>query len=109
MGPEWRTSEKKSLKKFSEQSYKSSKGLVQRFDPINATSKTSINSYIRWMVKRQTQPLDNLDKLEQYISKARLIEVGSLISWWLSPTERSRFLLLSSMAIDILSIPEMFS
>ncbi len=38
-----------------------------------------------------------------------MIEVGSLISWWISPAQRSRFLLLSSMAIDIFSIPAMSS
>ena len=57
------------------------------------------------MAKRQAQPVDNLDKLEQCVSEARLVEVGSLISWWMSPAQRSRFPLLSSMAINVLSIP----
>ena len=42
-------------------------------------------------------------------TEACLIEVGSLISWWMSPAQRSRFPLLSSMAIDIFSISAMSS
>lgn len=38
-----------------------------------------------------------------------MIEVGSLISWWMSPAQRFRFPLLSSMEFDIFSIPAMFS
>lgn len=53
------------------------------------------------MARKQAQPVDNLDELEQYVSEARLIEVGWLISWWISPAQRSRFPLPSSMAIDI--------
>lgn len=54
-------------------------------------------------------PVDNLDELEQYVSEARLIEVGSLIIWWMSPAQRSRFPLLSSITIEIFSIPAMSS
>ena len=98
-----------SLKTFWEQSYCSSTGLVQRVDLANPDTETSNNAFQRWIAKKQAQPIDNLEKLVQYVSEARLIEVGSLISWWISPAQRSRFPLLSSMAIDIFSIPAMSS
>ena len=83
--------------------------MVQRVDLANTDTETSNNAFQRWIAKKQAQPIDNLDELEQCISEARLIEVGSLISWWISPAQRSRFPLLLSMAIDIFSIPAMSS
>ena len=106
--PEWRHSAKQRLKTFWEQSYRSSTGLVQRADNNNPTSESS-NLFLRWIAKKQAQPIDNLDELEQYTSEPRLIEVGSVLSWWISPAQRSRFPLLSAMAIDIFSIPAMSS
>lgn len=82
---------------------------MQRVDPASTTTKTGTISFSLWMAKKRAQPVDNLDELGQYVSEARLLEVGSLISWWMSPAQRSRFPLLSSMAIDIFSIPAMSS
>lgn len=107
--PEWRNSAKRSLKMFWEQSYRSSTGRAQRADTENPTSDSN-NLFLLWMEKKQAQPIDNLDELEQYTSEARLIEVGSsVLSWWVSRAQRSRFPLLSAMAIDIFSIPAMSS
>ncbi len=62
--PEWRTSANQSLKTFWEQSYRSSTGLVQRVDLANTDTGTSNNAFQRWIVKKQVQPIDNLDELE---------------------------------------------
>ncbi len=35
-----------------------------------------------------------------------MIEAGSLVSWWINAAQRSRYFLLSSMAIDTFSIPD---
>ena len=59
--------------------------MVQRVDPANTDTETSHNAFQRWIAKEQAQPVNNLDELEQYVSEARLIEVGSLISWKISP------------------------
>lgn len=109
--PEWRNSAKDSLQNFWEQSYRSSTaGRVQRADTEENPISDSNNLFLLWMEKKQAQPIDNLNELEKYTSEARLIEVGSsVLSWWLSPAQRSRFPLLSAMAIDIFSIPAMSS
>lgn len=107
--PEWRNSAKESLRNFWEQSYRSSTaGRAQRADTEENHTSDSNNLFLLWMEKKQAQSIDNLDELEQYTSEARLIEVGSsVLSWWVSPAQRSRFPLLSAMAIDIFSIPAM--
>lgn len=107
--PKWQTSAKQSLKSFWEHSYHSSTGLIHRADPANIATDNSNNAFSRWIARTQAQPVDNLDKLEQYVSEACLVDVESLISRWMSPVQRSRFPLLSSTVIDIFSIPAMFS
>ena len=105
----WQTNAKQSLKSFWKHSYHSSIGLIHRVDPANIATDNSNNAFSRWIARTQAQPVDNLDELKQYVSEARLVDVGSLISWWMSPAQRSRFPLLSSMVIDFFSIPAMSS
>lgn len=109
--PEWRNSAKETLQNFWEQFYHSSTaGRAQRADTEEIPIPDSTNLFLLWMEKKQAQPIDDLDELEQYTSEARLIEVGSsVLSWWVNPAQRSRFPLLSAMAIDIFSIPAMSS
>ncbi len=61
------------------------------------------------MAKKQAQPVDDVNELQQYISEPRLMHTGPDILWWMDTAQRSRFPLLSAMAIDIFSIPAMSS
>lgn len=106
--PELRNRARRSLRVFWEGSYKSSTGLAQKVDDENPMSESS-NLFLLWLARKQAQSIDNLDELEQYTSEPRLVEVGSVMSWWTCPAQRSRFPLLSAMAIDIFSIPAMSS
>lgn len=50
------------------------------------------------------QLINNLDKLEDNISNPQLIKVGFLILWWINSTQKSKFLLLLLMTINIFYI-----
>lgn len=53
------------------------------------------------MVQKNTLHLDNLNELEQYVFETCFVEVGSRISCWMSPAQRSRFPEFSSVVMDI--------
>ena len=61
------------------------------------------------MAKKEAQPVDDLDELERYLAEPHLLELRSVIMWWMDPAQRTRFPLLSVMAIDIFSTPAMSS
>lgn len=96
------------MKSFWENSYRSSTRLVHREDRTEMLSQTE-NSFLYWISKKEAQPLDDLDELERYLAEPRLLELRSVISWWMDPAQRTRFSLLSAMAIDIFSIPAISS
>ena len=106
--PEWRFSAKQSLKSFWESTYRSSTGNVQRVQDTNDQT-TSNNAYLSWIAKKQAQPLENVEELQQYVSEPRLMHTGPVISWWMDTAQLTRFPVLSTMALDIFSIPAMSS
>lgn len=106
--PQWRTSAKQSLKSFWKKFYRSSTGLVYREDRIEVAFQTE-KHLMSWMAKRDAQPLNNLNKLERYSAKPGLLELRSIVSWWMDPAPQTRFPLLSAMATDMFSLPAMSS
>lgn len=101
------------MKEFWETKYRSSTGLstYNSTDPI--TIKTD-NKFFQWMnKKRGDSKVRDRDEFDQYIVDpmvlAEDLEGRTVLDWWLESKQRTRFPLLSLMAIDIFSIPAMSS
>lgn len=53
--------------------------------------------------------LEDIDELDQYLTESCLKKTITVVGWWQDEAQKSRFPLLSLMAIDIFSIPAMSS
>ena len=103
--PIWKRQARISLKSFWESKYRSSTGLPQPPSPPNPDLE---NSFLQWMEEKSTV-LEDIDELDRYLAEPRLKKIATVIGWWQDPAQKSRFPLLSLMAIDIFSIPAMSS
>lgn len=56
---------------------------------------------------RKSTVLEDIDELGRYLAEPRLKKIATVIGWWQDQAQKSRFPLLSLMAIDIFSIPAM--
>lgn len=103
--PEWQPQMKQAMKTFWEDTYRSNTGLPER--PVDDSIETD-NQYIIWMRRQVRVQHDATDELERYLNEPLLVENDrSAIEWWVMPEQRRRLPLLSTMAIDIYSIPAM--
>lgn len=93
------------MKTFWEDTYRSNTGLPE--PPVDDLIETD-NQYIIWMRRQVRVQHDATDELERYLNEPLLVENDrSAIEWWVMPEQRRRLPLLSTMAIDIYSIPAM--
>ena len=97
---------KKSLNDLWQQEYCIATGMPNYSKPERETD----NQFLQWMFNIKESMDPNKDELERYLDEGRVaLGTSSPLKWWCSPTNRTRFPLLSRMAIDILSIPAMSS
>ena len=101
----WKDEARVSLKSFWETKYRSSTGLPQA---PNSPEPDLENVFLQWMEEKSTV-LEDIDELDRYLTEPRLKKISTVIGWWQDQAQKSRFLLLSLMAIDIFSIPAMSS
>ena len=109
--PEWQPNMKAIMKDFCETKYRSSTGLPSY---TKDTPTTTVKSkYQQWRDRQRDTVLR--DEFDQYIVDPIVLtadleaEEKTVLDWWISIKQRSRFPLLSKMAIDIYSIPAMSS
>ena len=108
--PDWRPNMKAAMKEFWETKYRSSTGRPTYSSAVSVQSTG--NKYLDWRKqKRGHQNIAVSDELDQYLKDPMVLEVDitTVLTWWLEPKQRSRFPLLSKMAIDIYSVPAMSS
>lgn len=58
-------------------------------------------------MEEESTVLEDIDELDRYLTEPRLKKKSTIIDWWQDPAQKSRFPLLSPMAIDIFSITAM--
>ncbi len=109
--PTWQPNMEATMKEFWETKYRSSTGL-STYNTTDPTTTKTDNKFLQWMNKKKGDPKIR-DELDQYIVDplvlAEDLEGRTVLDWWLEPKQRTRFPLLSLMAIDIYSIPAMSS
>ena len=97
------------MQKFWETKYSSSTGLANYTSMAPSLKKTE-NKFFQWQNKKKEDPKLR-DELDQYIADPLVcledLEGRTVLDWWLESKQRTRFPLLSEMAIDIYSIPAM--
>ena len=101
----WKRQARVSLKSFWETKYRSSIGLPQA---PNSPGPDLENLFFQWMEEKETV-LEDIDELDRYLTEPRLKKIVTVVGWWQDEAQKSRFHLLSLMAIDIFSTPAMSS
>ena len=103
---------KADLKKFWESTYRSSIGLVDDISTRTINMQDTDNEYLQWInQKRGIRATDNSsDKLDRYLADPLVLSSDKIVhEWWCQLEQRSRYPLVSKMAINIYSIPAMSS
>ena len=114
---EWYPNMKADMKAFWETKYRSSTGLPSYVSAVSspAIHRLLDNKYLEWKHRQKgTRAVQHMrDELDQYIADPIVLtddlEDGTVLQWWLKSKQRTRYPLLSRMAIDIYSIPAMSS
>ena len=114
--PHWQPNMEVTMKRFWETTYRSSTGLARYASSTRTPHKPSNNQYFKWLNDQDDEAEDSndaLDEFDLYISDHFILREEdkdkTALEWWVEPEQRTRYPLLSKMAIDIYSIPAMSS
>ena len=109
--PEWQPNMEATLQRFWETTYRSSTGLASYSSKPSASTRHTNNQFLMWLDSHENEAESVVeDELDLYLCDRfifRKEEERSALEWWLDVEQRSRYPLLSRMAIDIYSIPAM--
>ena len=114
---EWQLDMEAIMKKFWETTYRSFTGLATYTSSTTRTPhKPTNNQYFKWLDDQDDEAKDSssaLDEFDLYIADHFILREEdknkSALEWWLQSKQRTRYPLLSKMAIDIYSISAMSS
>ena len=109
--PEWQPNMEATLQSFWETTYRSSTGLASYSSKPSASTRSTNNQFLQWLDAHEIEAESVIeDELDLYLSDRfifRKEEERTVLEWWLDVEQRTRYPLLSRMAIDIYSVPAM--
>ena len=103
---DWRAPCRKQMLDFWNKEYKSTAVTVPTH--TSELAKEVKNSFHKWALQKKGTCQDQ-DEYTKYLLAPILPEVTDARSWWLEPTQRKSYPALSTMALDVLSIPAMLA
>jgi len=104
---DWVITAKERMKAFWQTKYKpdSTASSSTTDPPPPPTNTRPLNEFFQWLDDDASEAIT--DEYDQYCDLPQIPGIKQGYTWWLEPTQQTRFPNLSRMALDILSIPAM--